>query len=43
MLNSEISFQKAFILLFFFWQPQNESVDAQMVRQVVVQAIKKCM
>ncbi|XP_009384774.2 transcription factor SCREAM2-like isoform X1 [Musa acuminata AAA Group] len=24
-------------------QPQNESVDAQMVRQVVVQAIKKCM
>ncbi|RWW50126.1 hypothetical protein BHE74_00043641, partial [Ensete ventricosum] len=33
---------EAFIRLCFFWQPQNESVDAQMVRQVVVQAIKKC-
>ncbi|XP_009384775.2 transcription factor SCREAM2-like isoform X2 [Musa acuminata AAA Group] len=43
VLDATVSSADSFRLEAVGGEPQNESVDAQMVRQVVVQAIKKCM
>ncbi|CAL9046380.1 unnamed protein product [Musa banksii] len=42
VLDASISCADSFRLEAVGGEPQNESVDAQMVRQVVVQAVKKC-
>nr|XP_009402216.2 PREDICTED: transcription factor bHLH61-like [Musa acuminata subsp. malaccensis] len=42
VLDASISCTDSFRLEAVGGEPQNESVDAQMVRQVVVQAVKKC-